>query len=113
MKKLLVTLLLGAGLVSVTSADEPLDCTNNTTYQCCADVYQIHNIIPYLTEHAITTTDKYLVSAVDTVLINDGEKAGSWCLDGATYLDANGKPTFHGNFTWQPGAWMTTIKSDF
>ena len=110
MKKLLVTLLLGAGFVTTASALTPLICSTNPTNQCCVDEVNIWNTIVQARGHAIITTDKYVLAFVSTTLSNDATD-GSWCVDDGVYV-VNDRATTHLPFTWKPGAWATTIKSD-
>ena len=113
MKKLLVFLMLGAGLVTVASANVPLDCrTDTTNNQCCVDVHSIQGGIhasPH-NPHSITTTDHNYVVGIGEDLVNDAIAGGN-CLDRASYLNLAGEWVV-GYFDWQPGNWINTIVFD-
>ena len=106
MKKLLVILMLGAGLVTVASADNSLDCTNNTTNLCCIDVASIQSAISQSTTHTVATSDYYNLYGVLTSVNNDGTD-GNNCKDIAGYYN-NGRK-YGAEFQWLPGDWAYTI----
>ena len=108
MKKILVILLLGAGFVTVASANTPLDCTNNTTNPCCVDVQNINQIILDSVKSGqgyVLTTDDYMLSSLKVQLID----TVSTCEDEATYL-IDGTSTGQAVFSWVPGDWDRSIK---
>ena len=108
MKKILVILMLGAGFVTVASADERLDCPNNPSNQCCIDVSSIQSAINRSTTQpqSIKTTDNYTVVGILAHLTNDGTD-DTKCKDMALSLAQN--KTTVAYFQWQPGEWVTTI----
>ena len=106
MKKLLVTLLLTAGFVTVASAG-PLACANNTTNQCCIDMINIGTAAAQAPNHGIITQDGISVTSLSGVLTNDGTD-GTGCLDIADYVTST-QPYGQGLFGWQAGNWAKTI----
>ena len=98
--------------IRTTSASDPLDCTNNTTNQCCVDVHSIENEINQSPpNYSITTTDNYELLSVSQVLFNnDGTDVDNTCVDYAVYKQ-DGQRTV-AVFQWAPGRWVSTIKFD-
>ena len=114
MKKLLVFLMLGAGLVTVASADEPLSCTTTSSNQCCIDVYSVEHAIKGSTTRpkTIKTNDddpKYVI-ALYSILTNDGTDDRTCKDQGMGWLFTTNKLYFD-NFEWKPGDWADTIMS--
>ena len=109
MKKLLVTLLLGAGFVTVALANESLVCDiGHPTNQCCIDSSTMKGAINHSIYHVHTTQDGHSLAFVDVdSVINDGID-GTWCIANGTYLDANLEPHIQVLVTWLPGDWLGT-----
>ena len=111
MKKLLVILMLGAGFVTVASADEPLDCTTNPTNQCCVDSSNLLDTINHEEQHTIVTQDGHYLAFVNTSsLVNDGVPLATWCEDSGVYVDPH-IPTTSVVVTWLPGDWVHSIRT--
>ena len=111
MKKLLVILMLGAGLVSVASADEPLVCSTNPTNQCCVDVSDLQDTINHEENQTIVTQDGHYLHLVTTSsLVNDGVPLATWCEDKGVYVDP-GNPPNYVVVTWLPGDWVHSIRT--
>ena len=108
MKKLLVLLMLGAGFVTTASA-EPVDCNVWPTSLCCTDRSSIENAIYQAPTHAILTPDKYSVTGLEIVLLNDGENHMG-CQDIASYRIQGQSKLNQAVFLWQPGDWINTIQ---
>ena len=104
MKKLLVTLMLSAGLVSVTSAG-PLDCYNNNSNPCCINLWSI--VAATQPPNTILTNDNHQAGHFDRILTNDGTD-GQECKDEASFL-VDGVPRGVGIFQWQSWDWADTI----
>ena len=89
---------------NIASANETLDCTNNTTNQCCIDVANIQNAISQSPTGEIETRDgKIIVAMDDEFLQNDG-------IDGTNCIDDAKEERGGAYFQWQPGNWVTTIR---
>ena len=112
MKKLLVILMLGAGFVTVASADNSRDCTTDTTNnQCCVDVSALQsafNQTPYYVKAIVG--DGNVTRPISTTLTNDGTD-GEWCKDEARYVVGN-QPPINAEVFWQPGNWVNSIQLD-
>ena len=102
MKKLLVTLLLAAGLVTVASALEPLDCTNNTTNKCCVDEDYVRNKLDNSKGAGVPISGGYTLFFIDYVLTNDG--SNGVCLSPIQAKDPDGSFVI-GNAKWSPNNW--------
>ena len=106
MKKLLVTLLLGAGLLSVTSAEE-LYCKSTSSNQCCIDFQDMQVALINSPDHLIYTTNNYSIFSMDPQLVNDGFHDSN-CKNWDEYIIEYS--WYNGLFEWKPGAWESTIK---
>ena len=106
MKKLLVTLLLGAGFVTTASA---LDGTENLLNQCLLDASSITNAINQNILHQITVNNSFFVIHVDSD--SYVVKGHLDCNDKAVYVYTidDGKLTAPGTVEWQAGKWENTI----
>ena len=100
-KKLLLVLV--AGFVTVASAKKSLDCTNNTTNQCCIDVHSIQSAIVNSPTHAIKIDGNLSLVALKSDLTSSYRSCvgmGGWSEDGTN--DS-------GLVEWQHGDWVDTI----
>ena len=104
MKTLLVILMLGAGLVTVASADQLLDCTNNNLNKCCIDVHSIQSAIANSPTHGIKIDDNLSLVALNSDLTNSYgicRGTGGWIQ--------NVNITDSGLVAWKQGDWADTI----
>ena len=104
MKKLLVILMLGAGLVTVASAAQN-HCNIDPSNQCCIDVSQMSNEMANLPNHAIRSSDGYYVTMFSQIL----EAGGVTCEDEALYSIIPGQTTQTGNFQWTAGQYSDRL----
>ena len=105
MKKLLVILMLGAGFVTVASA-EPVDCTNNNTDSCCIDVHNMQSAIA-ANPNAVTTSDG--LSIISTLSEGLDEASNNNCWDSVTFVSVPTKSHLPGIANWTPGQWTNTL----
>ena len=112
MKKLLMILMIGAGFVTVASANQSLVCDlSHPNCQCCLDVLNIQGTINHAISQAIITQDGNRLAWVDEEsVINDGID-GTNCIDNGIYFDANGQPHNQVLVTWVPGNWLHSIRT--
>ena len=101
MKKLLIILMLGAGLVTVALADSP-DCTDHTnTSQCCIDLHTMNNAIMNSPSRSIPGAFGVAVTNLSPHLINDGT-SGTACSTSA-YFSTSIDVKHHGTCEWRKG----------
>ena len=105
MKKLLVILMLGAGFVTVASADEPLDCNNNNSNPCCNDVVYVQNLLAQQKGSGVPLLDGYNVLNIQYKLVNSDLFT---CIDTAEAV-RDGKVVY-GDVKWSTGDWPETAE---